>query len=193
MSKKIAITGLMGAGKSTLGDLIKKKLKFPVFSSDDILDKNLKKSEKTKKKLVSIIGPRCVNHKGSINKKEMAKLSFKKKKTLLQVESLLHPLIISEIKKINPKASLVFFEVPLLFEKNLQSYFYSVITVACSLKTIEERMSHRFSKKEIFERLQFQFSQEQKILLSPFTLWNTGSKEVLFKTFLQLFPMLNEK
>ena len=191
MNKKVAITGIMGAGKSTLGSLIKKRLDFPVFCADAIIDAKLKSSKKLLERLISITGPGCINKDGTLNKKMVAKLVFNDKKKLALVESLLHPLVIDEIKTIRHKAPLLFFEIPLLFEKNLQGYFHSVITVACHKQTIEKRLSKRMAKKEISKRLQFQFSQEQKILLSQFTVWNTHSKEDLFKSFLQLLTILS--
>ena len=43
MKKSLVLTGMMGVGKSTIGRILSKRLKFKFFDIDKIIEKNQKK------------------------------------------------------------------------------------------------------------------------------------------------------
>ncbi|MEM6338748.1 MAG: dephospho-CoA kinase [Pseudomonadota bacterium] len=150
----VAITGSICSGKSFIGQ-IASDLGHPLFSCDDEVHKLLKQKY--------VIGeikkhfPQAVlNNK--VAKKILAEIIFDNKRSREVIESILYPKLFKrESEFINKyhakKAKIIFFEVPLLFEKNLQSK-YSVIIVAHAPENIlKKRAADRGIEKKLFYKI----------------------------------------
>ena len=102
---KIAITGKIGSGKSTVSKIIK-NLGFFVFESDKEVDK-IFKIERTRKKIKDLFFNKINNlikKDGSVNKSLLGDYVFLKKDELRNLEDLIHPLLKKEKQKfINSK------------------------------------------------------------------------------------------
>ena len=97
---KIAITGNIGTGKTTVSKIIK-RMRYKVFESD----KEVKKILKYKKIITRIkdefvhINKRLVTNDGHINNTELGNVVFSKKLELQKLEKIIHP----EIWKLQDK------------------------------------------------------------------------------------------
>lgn len=72
--KRIAITGSMGSGKSTVSQILR-KLGHPVYDAD-LIAKKVLQSEKTKVQLIERYGEQILNDDLSINKTFLASRIF---------------------------------------------------------------------------------------------------------------------
>ncbi|MCK4522852.1 dephospho-CoA kinase, partial [Candidatus Aerophobetes bacterium] len=96
-SKVIGLTGNIGCGKTTVAHMFE-DLGVEVIEADRIGHQLLEK-EKIKKRVVSIFTESVLNGKGNISRKKLRNLVFKDKKKLELLNSILHPLMVKEIKK----------------------------------------------------------------------------------------------
>ena len=154
---KIAVTGKIGSGKSTVADILK-DLGYNVFESDKEVDK-LFNNNNTKKRIEKLFWQikNLTNKDGSINKTLLGDYVFSKKDELKNLENLIYPLLNKERKKfINSKQmeKILFFDVPLLFEKNVFSEYNFIIYLYVNEKIQRERVLKRKKmNKDKFEKI----------------------------------------
>ena len=154
---KIAVTGKIGSGKSTVADILK-DLGYYVFESDKEVDK-LFNNNNTKKRIEKLFWQikNLKNKDGSINKTLLGDYVFSKKDELKNLENLIYPLLNKERKKfINSKQmeKILFFDVPLLFEKNVFSEYNFIIYLYVNEKIQRERVLKRKKmNKDKFEKI----------------------------------------
>ena len=154
---KIAVTGKIGSGKSTVADILK-DLGYYVFESDKEVDK-LFNNNNTKKRIKKLFWriKNLINKDGSINKTLLGDYVFSKKEELKNLENLIYPLLNKERQKfINSKQmeKILFFDVPLLFEKNVFSEYNFIIYLHVKEKIQRERVLKRKKmNKDKFEKI----------------------------------------
>jgi len=154
---KIAVTGKIGSGKSTVADILK-DLGYYVFESDKEVDK-LFNNNNTKKRIKKLFWKikDLINNDGSINKTLLGDYVFSKKDELKNLENLIYPLLNKERKKfINSKQmeKILFFDVPLLFEKKVFSDYNFIIYLHVEEKIQRERVLKRKKmNKDKFEKI----------------------------------------
>lgn len=137
---KIAITGGIGSGKSTVANLIKEQ-GFQVFSCDAIYAELLTNTDFVKKLAQAFEG--VVNADGSLNRAELSKRVFSNKEQLAKLNGITHPAIMHSAFFKMEEYPISFLEVPLLFENSFEGLFDGVIVV---LRQHDERV------KSIIER-----------------------------------------
>ena len=182
---KIALTGVIGVGKSTSGAILKCH-GMTVISTDDLAKKALKPQTSSYKKLLSLLGPEYLQKNQYFNRTLVSKILFTQKCLLSQFESVIHPAIIQlmkreEEKALKKKENLIFYEVPLLFEKNLEMLFDTIITIAVQpSKQLQRLRQYRnWNKSMIEERMQYHIHQKDKIKKADYVIWNNSSLKSL--------------
>ena len=155
---KIAITGKIASGKSTISKIIK-KLGFPVFESDKEVNK-LFREQAVKIKIKELFFDKTDNlikKDGSINKAILGDYVFFKEEELKILENLIHPLLNKEKQKFidsNKNKKILFFDVPLLFEKRLFNEYDFIIYLHVKKKIQEERaLKRKKMNKDKFEKI----------------------------------------
>ena len=149
---KIAITGNIGSGKTTISNIIT-KLGFKVFQSDKEVSKiYLKKNVKTN--IASVFLKKIKNlfdEKGQIDRNVLGSYVFKDKKELKKLEKIIYPELY-KIKKVfinnNIKERILFFDVPLLFEKKLHYSYDKIIYLYTDEFTQKKRVLRRKNMNE---------------------------------------------
>ncbi len=175
----LAITGVMGSGKSTVSKYLADK-GYKTISSD-VINASLLEKKETIVDLANIL--KCDTK--IIDKKYLTEVIFSNLEAKEKIENYLHQKIYQEIEhwiKENEKEKLLFVEVPLLFEVNWDKRFDGSITVNSSLKLIYQRLlkDRKMSKEEVDSRLKNQFSLEKKAKLADYIIENNSSEEKLF-------------
>lgn len=173
-----ALTGTMGAGKSTAAAILRKW--FPVLDLDAVNADILQPG----KAGYAALDMDWIPHRpdGAIDRKEMAARMFADPQRKKEVESILHPLLVREMEAwIQAQSGDCFVEVPLLFEAGLQDRFDQVWCITCSQQTALERLENgrHISRKEALERLAHQWPARQKASGSDVVIHNDGSLQEL--------------
>ena len=160
MKKKIAVTGGIGSGKSTVANILK-EMGYTVFSCDEIY-KELLTDATFVKKIAAVFPMVIVNQK--IDKKQLAQLIFSNEKNKELLNGITHPQIMQRLHKyINDcKDKIVFAEVPLLFEGNFQSQFDGIIVVKRSIEARKKALMQRdnLTETEAQLRINSQFDYD---------------------------------
>lgn len=124
-SRKYAVTGNIGSGKSTVLEILK-DLGYPVFSCDEISRGLWQQAEYTEG--LARLFPSAVRG-GKIGKAPLAALVFSDPSALRTLNAYSHPRIMEELFRRMREYPLSFAEVPLLFEEGLEGGFDGVIAV----------------------------------------------------------------
>ena len=176
-SRLIGLTGNIGCGKTTVAHMFE-DLGAEVIEADGIGHQLLEK-ENIKKRVVSIFTESVLNGKGSISRKKLRNLVFKDKKKLELLNSILHPLIVKEIKK-KIKASpsdLIVIDAAVLLEAGWDSLVDKILVVSAPYHTQLKRIKEKgdFSPAEIKGIMGAQLPQSEKIKRADFVIENEGS------------------
>jgi len=168
--KRIAITGGIGAGKSSVGKLLLEK-GFTVIDSDEIV-RGLYERIEVQGKIKEIFG--------SLKKEEIAEQAFLNEEKRIALENLLHPLVKKEIREVKEK--ILFVEVPLLFEAGMEKEFdFIVAVIAEEEKRIERMKSRGMSEEEALKRIRTQLNDADKVKKADLVMDNNGDLRKLKK------------
>ena len=157
----VAITGGIGSGKTTVSKLIE-EIGFKVFSCDEIY-KDIAKTPEYLNSLKTIF-PFVVDGNNELNRTELARVVFNDSVQLKKLNELSHPIIISELeRRIRNENGLIFCEVPLLFEGNLQEKFDYVLIVLRPLPLRVDSIVERdgITKEDALKRIKNQFDYDK--------------------------------
>ncbi len=166
--KRIAITGGIGSGKSTIVALLR-KMNYAVFSCDEIYE-DIIQSEAYIQKIQRLF-PTVVKN-GVIDKQRLAETVFADAENRKKLNEIAHPLIMQTLfEKMDEREGLVFAEVPLLFEGQYQSQFDGIIVVTRDReKRIEAIMTRDgISKTQARQRIMAQFDYDSPLAKEIFT------------------------
>ena len=144
MTKTIAITGGIGSGKSTFCSKLKEK-GFKIHSSDEQVAKIYKNPEKKFVTYLRTIGLSKSISKKNIDKKIISKIIFENKQIRKKLELYIFKIVRKKrsdfIKQEKQKKTrLVFIDIPLLFENNLEKEFNKVISIVASKQVRLKRL-----------------------------------------------------
>ena len=144
MTKIIAITGGIGSGKSTFCSKLKEK-GFKIHSSDEQVAKIYKNPEKKFVTYLRTIGLSKSISKKNIDKKIISKIIFENKQIRKKLELYIFKIVRKKrsdfIKKEKQKKTkLIFIDIPLLFENNLEKQFNKVISIIASKRVRLKRL-----------------------------------------------------
>ncbi len=144
MTKTIAITGGIGSGKSTFCSKLKEK-GFKIHSSDEQVAKIYKNPEKKFVTYLRTIGLSKSISKKNIDKKIISKIIFENKQIRKKLELYIFKIVRKKrsdfIKQEKQKKTrLIFIDIPLLFENNLEKEFNKVISIIASKRVRLKRL-----------------------------------------------------
>ena len=144
MTKTVAITGGIGSGKSTFCNKLKEK-GFKIHSSDEQVAKIYNNPEKKFVTYLRTIGLSKSISKKNIDKKIISKIVFENKQIRKKLELYIFKIVRKKrsdfIKQEKQKKTrLIFIDIPLLFENNLEKQFNKVISIIASKRVRLKRL-----------------------------------------------------
>ncbi len=181
--KLIGITGGIGMGKSTAGELLRQR-GFPVIDTDVIARQLVEPGQSALEKIKDAFGACVLDSHGCLRRDELAKIVFADAAAREKLESILHPPIReawqSEADRCrNENKPLGFVIIPLLFETKAKPLFHAIICVGCSHETQLQRLAERgWSPKQIEQRQQSQWPIEKKMDAADYVIWSDASLDI---------------
>lgn len=184
-SMKIGLTGGIACGKSEVLRMFA-EAGWRTLSADALIHGLLDGDTDVADAIVTEMGPGMVAEDGNLNKRAIGRAVFAESARRAWLEALLHPrvreawtLAIAE----DPGADWVV-EIPLLFEKKLETSFDLVVCLSSSLNNQLSRLRLRgLSEVDAMARISSQAPLAEKIEKSDIVLTNNGSLEFLQKQF----------
>lgn len=187
--KWIGLTGGIASGKSTVSRLFESR-GIPVIDADKIAKDVVRLGSPGLQKITQAFGPDILSAGGDLDRKKMGALVFSKPEHLATLEAIIHPLVQSEVQQLRQKFEsqghkLIVYDVPLLFEKNMQAQFEGVVLVWCDLEKQKQRLKERdkLNDSEVQARLSAQVPTSEKKKSANWLIENNSTKEVLEQNF----------
>lgn len=145
MKMTIGITGGIASGKSYVCSQIE-KMGYPLIDCDKINKEFQQIGMPIYNEIVKQFGDDYLNEDKTINKNKLGKLIFSNKEERIKLNNISHPLIIEEMKRqIDKYEGLIFMEIPLLFETNLEYLCDKIICIFVDEKIQIDRLMARDS------------------------------------------------
>lgn len=172
-NKRIAITGGLGSGKSTVLNCLRQK-GYPVFSCDEIYAE-LCLTPRFLRGLDKLF-PGCVK-KGVLDRKTLSERVFSDESARKTLNAFSHPLVLEKLNELTKELPLSFAEVPLLFESGSETLFDGTIVVMRDKRARIEAVKIRngLSEEEIARRMARQYDYDKTPPKNCFLLENNGS------------------
>jgi dephospho-CoA kinase len=178
----VAITGGIGAGKSTALDAFRAQGAATV-SSDEIVHHLVAADEAVRDALVERLGPDILGEDGRPDRSRIADAVFGDPKQLAWLEGLLHPLVSREyltwreqLAQLDDPPRVCVTEVPLLYEVGAQDRFDKVIVITAPKALREQR--RRVARDDRDARL---LPDREKVRRADYHYVNTGTFEDMFE------------
>ena len=172
--KKVAITGIIGSGKSTAASLFK-KLGIPVFIADESAKDLMQNDNNVINKLVYYFGD-IVYENGKLNKSYISERIFNNSSDLKFVNSLVHPIVNDRFQSwCNvQESSYIIYESALVFENESEDIFDEIICIKTPINIIHQRINVRedYSFEKINKIIENQMSQDEKCKKSSYCILN---------------------
>ena len=189
---RIALTGGIGSGKSTVTSYFSNLMGVPIINSDQIAHETIKPGKESVKKIVSYFGSEVLlSNTHSLNHAKLREFIFKNPKDRQWIENLLHPIIIAKIKNRLKciKAPYCILEIPLLVEVWKSIDFIDRVLVVDLPETLQiKRIKARdlLSYHQIQLILRSQSSREKRLAMADDTIINNQTISLLRKAVFAL-------
>lgn len=172
---RLALTGGIACGKSTAAACFAKK-SWLVISTDTLAHEALN-APAAIDALRTRHGNRILNPGGTIDRATLASIIFNNTTEKTWLENLIHPAVNhawqTQLAENPSRNQLV--EIPLLFEKKLETHFDFSVCVHCAQPTQLARMAARgLDTQQANARIQNQLPLEEKMRRANFCLFNEG-------------------
>lgn len=189
----IGITGGIASGKSTVSNLLKQH-GFEVIDADQISYNALTIDENCINKVLELFD--CADDQNNIDRKKLGNIIFNDEIKQKQLEAIVHPYVINQIKEGIKKSEneIIFLDIPLLYEANLDSLCDYVVVVYVNKDTQLERLLKRnpLTKEEAIARINAQMSLEEKKQKANYIIDNENSLEDLINQVEIFIKNLNQ-
>jgi dephospho-CoA kinase len=189
----LGLTGGIGCGKSAALAMFG-HLGFNTVDADQLAKSVLVRPEVVAR-LVERWGPGCLGPEGLPDRSWIARKVFGAPAELAFLEAILHPEVaqLRAAAVADPERRHIV-EIPLLFEKSLQSQYDCVICIAASDAVRLRRLEQRgLSAEEARRRMDSQMPLSEKVAKSDYVLWNDGDLPALEAQVQRLVERVSER
>tara|TARA_Y100000996_G_scaffold375652_1_gene326560 strand:- start:122 stop:715 length:594 start_codon:yes stop_codon:yes gene_type:complete len=185
---KLAITGGIGSGKTTVCEFMSTNYKSVyVFNADKESKGHLKRSLSLQHKIINAFGLSVTNN-NKLDIKKLAEVAFSSKID----QEILNGLMWSEVFMLitnkmeeceKNKISLFIVDAAMIFEAKLSNFFDSTLLVTANKKIRLDRAEkrHNIPLEQIKNRMSLQLSEKKKEELADHIIRNNGTLELLHK------------
>jgi dephospho-CoA kinase len=163
----IGLTGGIASGKSTAAEYLKEK-GARIIDADQISHKISRKGEKGWQLVVDEFGDKILKENGEFDRDKLGEIVFSDPAKRKKLESILHPLIIYEMKEQAHQYladnKIVVFMAPLLYEANLDRFCDQIWVITAEEKVQIERLKKRnnLDEKAALKRIKAQMPLSKK-------------------------------
>ena len=177
----VALTGGIGSGKSTVGQMFA-QLGAIVIDSDQLARDVLERGSIGFDEVVAKFGDEILKN-GEIDRKLLASIVFKNPKKRSELEQVTHPLIrkaFTEVVAGSANNSIIINQIPLLVESNHDYKFDHVITISANESIRTQRLLKRgLTADQIRQRMQAQATDQMRESISDSVIVNESDEQNL--------------
>ena len=177
----VALTGGIGSGKSTVGQMFA-QLGAIVIDSDQLARDALERGSIGFDEVVAKFGDEILKI-GEIDRQLLASIVFKDPKKRSELEQVTHPLIrkaFAEVVARSANNSIIINQIPLLVESNHDYKFDHVITISANESIRTQRLLKRgLTADQIRQRMQAQATDQMRESISDSVIVNESDEQNL--------------
>ena len=183
--KLVGLTGGIASGKSTVAEILERQ-GAAIINADVLAREVVEPGRQAWTEIVNTFGTAVLQPDRALDRQKLRAIIFDDPAARKKLESIIHPQVraLAE-QRIREHAAagyaVIVYEVPLLFEGNLQEWLRPVILVACDVDTQRKRLQSRdnLSAVQAQKHIEAQMSLEEKRRLADYVIENNGSLEDL--------------
>ena len=183
---KVGLTGGIGTGKSTASNFFNELGAF-VLDADTEAKNMLSENDVVQHELISEFGTDIINAERKIDKEKLARVALQDVDHQRRLNSVVHPyiydLIDNSYEKIlsDGKHSVFIIDAAMIYESGYDIHLDYIIVITAQLKNRMERALARntLTREEILKRIEFQWTEEEKVGMADFVIHNDGSEKEL--------------
>ena len=191
----VALTGGIGSGKSTVGQIFA-QLGATVIDSDQLARDVIERGSIGFNEVVAKFGDEILKN-GEIDRQILASLIFKDPAKRSELEQITHPLIRRAFAKVVSSASpdsIVINQIPLLVESNHDYKFDHIITVSASESIRSERLIKRgLTNDQIKQRMGAQATDQMREDIADSVIVNEKNEQELTDQVEKIWEQLLSK
>ena len=180
----VGLTGAMGSGKSEALKAFHRQ-GASTLCLDETAHRVLAKGRSGYRSVLRSFGPAILDRRGQIDRRALGKIIFKDPLLRRRLERLIHPAILSEMRRWmrSRRRGLAVVDAPLLFEKSLEGEFDLTMVIAAKKRLCMERLLRRdnLPLRELRRRLAAQMPPAQKAARADVVVVNEGNLKHLAK------------
>ena len=176
--KVVGITGGIGSGKSFVCRILE-KMGYSVYYSDDRAKFLMDSDPRIHKELNLMMGDKAYSEAG-LNRELVSNKIFNNPELRQKINKLIHPIVREDFeqwKRSFKDEKFIFNEAAILFETGAYLNYDAVILVHAPLELKLKRIKKRdgSSEEEVLKKMKSQWSDEQKMNLTPYRILNDGN------------------
>lgn len=143
--KRVAITGGIGSGKSTVCKALSATFGAPIYDSDARAKQIMDSDAAVREALIELFGPEAYTEGGSLNRAHIAKVAFGNKEKLASLNAIVHPKVVADFEMWaeQQESDYVILESALLFSSPLVGHYDLAVVVDAPTKMRIERCVRR--------------------------------------------------
>lgn len=191
---KVGLTGGIGCGKSTASTVMA-ELGAYIFEADDEAKKLIRENSTVQSELIAEFGTDIMGSGNVMDLQKLGRIALQDEDHQLRLNLVVHPyiynLIDDQFDKIAVKNEHTMFVVDgaLIFESGYDQHLDYVIVITALMKNRMERAIARdtLSRQQILQRIELQWSEEEKTGLADFVIHNDNAQEDLQKEITKIY------
>lgn len=181
---KVALTGGIGSGKSTVAEYLE-ELGAYVIDSDQLARDVIERGTPGYEAVLAAFGDEILTD-GDVDRAKLAAIVFKDPTSRLKLEGIIHPLVRDAAEKMVrnlPPESVVINQIPLLVETDGAKRFDYVVAVSADEEVRRARLIDRGMKDyEITKRFAAQVNDAEREKVAHYVVTNNGTLDDLSRS-----------
>ena len=194
---KIGLTGGLGCGKSTASAVLAEFGAY-ILDADNEAKKMINNNSTVQSELIAEFGTDIMGPGNIIDLKKLGRIAFQDVDHQIHLNSVVFPyiynLIDKQFDKISAKNKYSMFIVDgaLIYESGYDQHLDYVIVITALMKNRMVRALSRktLSRKEILQRIDLQWSEQEKTGLADFVIHNDSTEENLRKEITDIYEQI---
>ncbi len=191
---KVGLTGGIGCGKSTASAVVA-ELGAYIFEADDEAKKMIRENLTVQSELIAEFGTDIMGAGDVMDLQKLGRIALQDEDHQMRLNLVVHPyiynLIDDQFEKISGKNEHTMFIVDgaLIYESGYDQHLDYVIVITALMKNRMERAIARgtLTRDQILQRIDLQWSEEEKTGLADFVIHNDSAQEDLQKEITEIY------
>ncbi len=181
----VGVTGGIGSGKSFVADCFLAFDNTIYYHADEEAKKLMNTSSEIREQLIQLFGQEAYSN-GELNRPFISGIVFSDSTKLKELNAIVHPQVRAhflDFIRTHTKNYLIIYEAAILFEAQSDKVCDTILTVTAPLDVRIDRIMKRdqISPEEVQKRIDQQWTDTKRLLLSNYTILNINKQETMLK------------